>query len=95
MLFLNYTAHSDKLGVLRKDLKVGLFNSKDSAYFTLTKGLTVRDISEKGISAIGQFENNRFYIVITSEDEKLIDYKAPKNSLLPFGNYYSADFNKY
>ncbi len=91
-MVLNYTAYFYKLGALKKDIKVGLFNNtKDSTYFILPKGLTVRDVSERGISAIGQFENNRFDIVITTDNNDLVDYNVPKYKLQSFGNYYSAD----
>lgn len=84
---------SYKLGRLEKDITVGNFMG-DSLLFTLPKGLTVRNASERGLDAIGQFENERFQIVISSDDE-LINYDLPIDSLGPNGNYYSADFDKY
>lgn len=68
-----------------------LFNQTDTILFKLPKGLTVRDVSERGFGAIGQFENNRFEIVVTTAQENLVDYEKPEDELLPFGNYYSAD----
>lgn len=82
-----------KLGRLEKDITIGNFMG-DSLLFKLPKGLTVRNASERGISAIGQFENERFQIVISSDDE-LINYDLPIDSLESNGNYYSADFDKY
>jgi hypothetical protein len=67
----------------------------DSIIFTLPKGLTVRNSSERGISAIGQFENERFQIVITSDDWDLVNYDLSKDSLVVHGNYYSADFDRF
>lgn len=84
---------SYKLGRLEKNITVGNFMG-DSLLFTLPKGLTVRNASERGLNAIGQFENERFQIVISSDDE-LINYDLPIDSLGPNGNYYSADFDKY
>jgi hypothetical protein len=84
---------SYKLGRLENDLTIGHFTG-DSLLFTLPKGLTVRNASERGISAIGQFENERFQIVISSDDE-LVNYNLPIDSLEPHGYYYSADFDKY
>ena len=84
---------SYKLGRLEKDLTIGHFTG-DSLLFTLPKGLTVRNASERGISAIGQFENERFQIVISSDDE-LVNYDLPIDSLGPNGYYYSSDFDKY
>lgn len=84
---------SYKLGRLEKDITVGNFMG-DSLLFTLPKGLTVRNASERGLNAIGQFENERFQIVISSDDE-LVNYDLPLDSLGPNGNYYSADFDKY
>ena len=84
---------SYKLGRLEKDLEVGYFMG-DSTIFKLPKGLTVRNASQRGISAIGQFENERFEIVITSMDDDLVNYKLAKDSL-SFNNFYSADIKKY
>lgn len=84
---------SYKLGRLEKDITVGNFMG-DSLLFTLPKGLKVRNASERGLNAIGQFENERFQIVISSDDE-LINYDLPIDSLGPNGNYYSVDFDKY
>ena len=84
---------SYKLGRLEKDIEIGIFNS-DSIMFKIPKGITVRNISERGISAIGQFENERFEIVITSDERNLVNYSLPKDSLQYFGNFYSADINK-
>jgi hypothetical protein len=84
---------SYKLGRLEKDITVGNFMG-DSLLFTLPKGLTVRNASERGLNAIGQFENERFQTVISSDDE-LINYDLPIDSFAPNGNYYSADFDKF
>ena len=87
------TKPSLELGRLKENVKVGFFTG-DSAFIYLPKGLTVRNKSERGLAAIGQFENNRFEIVVTSDDE-LVEYDLPKDSLFTFGNYYSADIDKY
>lgn len=84
---------SYKLGRLEKSITIGNFMG-DSLLFTLPKGLTVRNASERGLSAIGQFENERFQIVISSDDE-LVNYDLPLDSLGQNGDYYSADFDKY
>ena len=75
-----------------ENIEVGYF-SGDSVLFKLPKGLTVADESQRGISAIGQFENNRFSIVITS-NEDLVDYEINEDSLDVFSNFYSADIKK-
>ncbi len=85
---------SYELGRLEKDIEIGYFTGKTTK-FVLPKGLTVRNVSQRGISAIGQFENERFEIVITSDDPSLINYDLSKDSLDAFGNYYSADIKKY
>lgn len=85
---------SYELGRLEKDVEIGIFTS-DSTIFLIPKGLTVRNVSQRGIGAIGQFENERFEIVITSDDPSLVNYDLPKDSLQQFGNYYSADVNKW
>lgn len=83
-----------RLGRLEKDISVGHFTT-DSVLFKLPKGLTVCDVSPSGLNAIGQFENNRFEIIITTDDQNLINYTLPKESLDVFGNYYSADVIKF
>ncbi|WP_434979004.1 hypothetical protein [Daejeonia sp. YH14] len=80
---------SEELGVLKQDVNVGILGG-EKTYFKIPKGITVRNASQRGISAIGQFENNRFEIVITSERE-IVDYNVPKSKLESFENYYSAD----
>ena len=62
--------------------------------FKIPKGITVRNRSERGLGAIGQFENERFEIVITSDDPNLVNYSLPKDSLQIFGNFYSAEIKK-
>ena len=86
--WLNSPSH--EVGRLEKDIKIG-FLSGDSTIFTLPKGLTVRNASQQGLSSIGQFENERFEIVITSDDSKLVKYNLPNDSTFSFGNFYSAD----
>ena len=83
-----------ELGRLEKDIEIGYFTG-DSTVFTLPKGLTVRNASQRGLSAIGQFENERFQIVITSEKTDLVNYDLPKDSLDTFGNFYSADIDTW
>jgi hypothetical protein len=78
------------LGRLEKDIEIGYFQS-DNSVFRIPKGLTVRNVSQQGLGAIGQFENERFSIVITSNDASLVNYDLPKDSLDIFGNFYSAE----
>ena len=88
---LNYfSSPSYRLGVLTQDINVG-FLGADSTLYKIPKGMTVRDVSPRGIEAIGQFENNRFEIIITTERKDLVNYNLPKEQLFQFGNYYSAD----
>ncbi len=94
-LLWNYlNTPSYKLGRLEENISIGYFTT-DSVLFTLPRGLTVRDVSPSGINAIGQFENNRFEIIITSDKASIVNYSLPKDSLDIFGNYYSADVLKY
>jgi hypothetical protein len=87
---LNYmNSPTYELGRLKEDVNVGFF-TRDKRMFKLPKGITVRNISQNGIAAIGQFENNRFEIVLTSDDD-LVDYNVKKDSLYTFGNYYSVE----
>jgi len=89
--FLNYiNAPTYKLGVLTQDVNAG-FLAGDSTIYKIPKGITVRDVSPRGIAAIGQFENNRFELVFTTDRDDLVNYDVPKDSLCQFGNYYSVD----
>lgn len=81
---------TNELGRLEKDIEIGYFQS-DNSVFRIPKGLTVKNASERGLGAIGQFENERFSIVITSNDASLVNYDLPKDSLDMFGNFYSAE----
>lgn len=94
ILLGTFVFSSKGYGRLEKEVIIGNFMG-DKELFRLPKGLTVEDASAKGLTAIGQFENNRFSIVITSDDLELINYNLPKDSLNQFGNYYSADIEKY
>jgi hypothetical protein len=88
---LNYlNSPTYRLGVLTQDVNAG-FLAGDSTIYRIPKGITVRDISPRGISAIGQFENNRFELIFTTDRQDLINYDLPKDSMFQFGNYYSAD----
>ena len=78
-----------RLGELKENVRVGYFTG-DTTLYMIPKGITVADASEQGLGAIGQFENNRFEIIITT-DRNIVDYNAPKARLQQFGNYYSGD----
>lgn len=89
--FLNYiNSPTYKLGVLTQDVNAG-FLAGDSTIYVIPKGITVRDVSPRGIGAIGQFENNRFELVFTTDRDDLVNYNISKDSLFQFGNYYLAD----
>lgn len=88
-LLLNSFSAPYKLGVLKEDIAIGVFGGKKTL-FKLPKGITVQDISERGLNAIDQFENHRFQVVITS-DRELVDYSKSGEQLNSTGNFYSAD----
>jgi hypothetical protein len=89
--FLNYiNSPTYRLGVLTQDVNAG-FLGGDSTFYKIPKGITVRDVSPRGIAAIGQFENNRFELIFTTDRANLVNYDLPKDSIFGFGNYYSAD----
>ena len=95
LLFKKLNSPSYKLGILTQDINVGFFMS-DSTIFKIPKGITVKDVSPRGIAAIGQFENNRFEIILTTgTDGRVVDYNIPKDSMACFGNYYSIDYPIY
>lgn len=75
------------LGALKHDLRV--YHGKDSReYFILPKGLTVREASPRGFTAIGQLEPFQFTIVLTCDDHNLVEYgnDMPKRR----SEYYSV-----
>jgi len=86
---LNEPSHN--FGVLNDSVKVGLFG-QPGVLFELPKGITVEDVAPRGFEAIGQFENERFAIIVTSDRDSLVDYNAEKGKIMPNGNYYSADY---
>ncbi|MDP4218853.1 MAG: hypothetical protein Q8916_05555 [Bacteroidota bacterium] len=90
IIFYLSNSPSYELGVLTQDVKVGYLAS-DSTIYRIPKGITVRDVSERGLGAIGQFENNRFEIIVTTGRSDLVNYHPSRNQLSQFGNYYSAD----
>lgn len=81
-----------KSGILTENVKVGLFGNPD-ILFELPKGLTVEDVSPRGIAAIGMFELERFSIVVTSDIGDFVNYEVDPSELMPFGNLYSADYS--
>jgi hypothetical protein len=93
ILFKQLNSPSFELGRLEKDIEIGVFSS-NTPIFIIPKGITVRNRSERGIGAIGQFENERFELVITSDDPEIVNYALPKDSLQTFGNYYSSEIKK-
>ena len=89
LLLLNwFNAPTYDYGKLKEDVEIGVFMS-DGTVFKIPGGITVQDVSPRGIDAIGRFENNRFSLIITA-DEELVDYDVPKDSLSQFGNTYSV-----
>ena len=91
LLIQSFNEPTHRLGILTQDLTVGYFG-QEGEIFKLPKGITVEDVAPRGIAAIGQFENNRFSIVLTSEIDSLIDYNVNTTDLAPNGNFYSADY---
>jgi hypothetical protein len=76
-----------RMGVLVRDIEVGRFNETNTV-FTLPRGLVVREASATGAD---WFEPYRFRLVITSDDDALVDY-SPRTTDLPSDReYYSAD----
>lgn len=78
-----------RIGVLNQDLNVGYFDSNQKL-FTLPKELVVREASATGA---GWFEPYRFRIIITSSNDKLVNYKNTTPQELSGSEYYSADID--
>jgi hypothetical protein len=79
-----------RVGLLKRDIEVGSFESGEP-YFKLPAGIVVRDASATGAD---WFEPHRFRIVITSNDESLVDYSS--DITIPEdqdSEYYSAENN--
>jgi hypothetical protein len=77
-----------RYGVLKDNMAIGRFG-ENKKIFSLPKGLMVRDASAAGMD---WFEPNRFRLVITSEQDKLIDYSINQDEAKSKnGEYYSAD----
>lgn len=77
-----------RIGVLKNDLEIGYFNNT-TKIFTLPKGLVVKEASATGA---GWFEPFRFRLVVTSDNNNLVDYSNKKIEFLKNDSeYYSAD----
>ena len=77
-----------RIGVLKNDLEIGYFDNSTKV-FTLPKGLVVKEASATGA---GWFEPYRFRLVVTSDNENLVDYTNKNIESLPNNSeYYSAD----
>lgn len=77
-----------RIGILSKNTAIVRFGDTETI-FTLPKGLVVREASATGA---GWFEPYRFQIVITSDDEELVDYSVnEKKPINQNSEYYSAD----
>ena len=66
---------NDQLGVLKEDVHLELEENK---YFTVPKGIVVRNSSPRGLALAGQFEPERFVIQISS-NRQLVDYQRKIN----------------
>lgn len=80
-----------RIGVLTKDVEVGLFQG-EGVIFKLPKGLVVREASATGA---GWFEPYRFRIVVTSDEESIVDYS--QSGQVPEGQnseYYSVKIRR-
>jgi len=91
LLLQRMSAPTERLGVLTRDVNAGGFGSNEIS-FKLPKGLTVMDVSPQGLNAIGMFEPNRYAVVITTDEQSLVNYKPEK--LRQFGELYSIDNRK-
>jgi hypothetical protein len=78
---------SYKFGVLTRDIEVGEFAS-GNVLFTLPAGLTVRDVSPRGINGVGWLEPYMYQIVVTSRYRDLVDFDEDK--IQYFGHFYST-----
>lgn len=79
--------------MLKEDINIGVLTDNKKTLFHLPKGITVKDVSPRGFGAIGQFEANRFEIVITT-NRQLVDYNINETLISPVDNYYTADSDK-
>lgn len=80
-----------RIGVLKQDVEVGVFNSNEAALFTLPKGLVVREASASGA---GRFEPYRFRIVVTANNERFVDYEfGDETSEGHNGEFYSVEIS--
>jgi hypothetical protein len=62
-------------GVLTRDVTVPVSLNGQQEKIVSPKGLVVKDASPQGFSRIGQFESERFSIIVTS-DYKMVDYNV-------------------
>lgn len=88
-VFKEWNAPDYKIGTLRRDIKVSVYQTgTDDEEILLPQGLIVENRSPEGIPRIGQFEPERFSITITSDDPNLVNdsskaAKQRKQALYP------------
>jgi hypothetical protein len=84
-------ARFGKYGRPNKNIELGRFG-EEQKIFALPKGLLVKDVSASGVD---YFEPNRFKIILTSDQDDLVDYTIDqKTAESKHGEYYSADIAK-
>ena len=78
-VFIQSFMPTDAIGELQQDIEVSSFET-DTTLFKIPKGTIVKNASPRGIAAMGQFENYRFTIIVTSDNPNLVNYNLPKTT---------------
>ncbi len=80
-----------RVGVLTQDVDIGVFDT-DEALFTLPEGLVVR---ERSASGPGWFEPHGFWIVVTADNERFVNYEPNAEVLARhYSEFYSAEVSE-
>lgn len=81
---------SGRIGVLSREVCAVSKDPSFPARFCLPKGLSVRDVASRGLGGIGQFEPNRYSVVISTDSEDLVSFDVPKAELNRYEDLYSV-----
>ena len=76
-----------KLGILKRDVNIADYNDDSKVVFKLPKGMTIVDVSPRGLPSIGLFNAERFSFTIVGSSSDFTEYSDLTNKS-PFGGLY-------
>ena len=81
---------SYKIGILLHDVEVADYANDSRILFKLPKGITVMNVSPRGLATVGLFDSERFSFTITVSDSELINYSSIPDGKSPYAALYQV-----